>query len=263
MMISSLLTIAVITSGCWIFFGIPSSGAIPSPYPVVLPPSPSPGAYPKACWLGTFELVATHLQPVTSEILNETRTIIENRLHATGVPEAIVKTTGANRITVELPLTSDTDRIEALISRTGRLDFVAVPTAYATQVFEGSPLPPGMDPTPMFSGDQISAARPGTDQNGRPAVDIELKADGARIFDDFAATNFTGARGGVRFAIVLDGIVQSALGLNTDHFGGVAQIVGNFTDEQVADLATVLTFGSLPLGIHEFAHVAPSCPVGI
>jgi len=137
---------------------------------------------------------------------------------------------------------------------------VAVPAAFVGQVVEGAPLPAGMAATPLFSGDQIQAARPGTDNTGRPAVDVELKSDGARIFDDFAQKNFTGTNGGVKFAIVLDGIVQSALGLNTNHFGGTAQIVGTFTSQQVTDLVTVLKFGSLPLEIHEvgFSNLSPT-----
>ena len=40
---------------------------------------------------------------VTAEILEQTRTIIENRVNATGVAEPIVVTQGEDRISVELP----------------------------------------------------------------------------------------------------------------------------------------------------------------
>jgi preprotein translocase subunit SecD len=211
---------------------------------------------------GEYQIVATDAQPVTKDILEETRTIIENRVNSTGVAEPVVQTQGSDRVTVELPGATDKEQIRALVGRTGRLDFVAVPDAFATQVAQGAPLPTGMDPTPMFSGDQISAARPGTDQQGLPAVDVELKPDGARIFDDFAAKNFTGTSGGIKFAIVLDGTVQSALGLNTNHFGGTAQIVGRFTTQEVSTLVTVLKFGSLPLEIREVSFSNLSATLG-
>lgn len=211
---------------------------------------------------GEYEIVATDAQPVTKEILQETRTIIENRVNATGVTEPVVQTQGANRITVELPGATDKEQIRTLVGKTGRLDFVPVPAAYATRVPQGQPLPAGMDPTPMFSGDQISAARPGTDSTGLPAVDIELKSDGARIFDDFAQKAYTGTNGGIKFAIVLDGVVESALGLNTNHFGGTAQIVGTFTNQEVTNLVTVLKFGSLPLEIREVGFSNLSATLG-
>jgi preprotein translocase subunit SecD len=76
------------------------------------------------------------------------------------------------------------------------------------------------------------------------------------------AKNFAGTNGGVKFAIVLDGIVQSALGLNTDHFGGSAQIVGNFSAEPVNNLVTVLTFGPLPVDVQEVSLTQVSCATG-
>jgi preprotein translocase subunit SecD len=211
---------------------------------------------------GEYQIVATDLQPVTKEILEETRTIIENRVNFSGVTEPVVQTQGADRVTVELPGATDKEQIRTLVGKTGRLDFVAVPAAYVGQVVQGSPLPTGMPATPMFSGDQIAAARPGTDSTGLPAVDIELKPDGARIFDAFAQSAFTGTNGGVKFAIVLDGIVESALGLNTNRFGGTAQIVGTFTGQEVTNLVTVLKFGSLPLEIGEVGFSNLSATLG-
>jgi preprotein translocase subunit SecD len=211
---------------------------------------------------GEYQIVATDAQPVTKDILNETRTIIENRVNSTGVAEPVVQTQGADRITVELPGATDKEQIRNLVGKTGRLDFVEVPAAYATQVTQGQPLPTGMPATPMFSGDQIAAARPGTDNRGLPAVDVELKSDGARIFDEFAQKAYSGTNGGVKFAIVLDGIVQSALGLQTNHFGGNAQISGSFTNQEVTDLVTVLKFGSLPLEIREVGFSNLSATLG-
>ena len=59
---------------------------------------------------------------------------------------------------------------------------------------------------------------------------------------------------------MLDNKVVSALTLQSNHFGGTAQISGNFTQQQVNDLVTVLKFGSLPLEIQEvgFQTVSPS-----
>ena len=61
-------------------------------------------------------------------------------------------------------------------AQTGRLDFVP------TRLDDRRPRARSLDPKqypPLFSGDQVSSATVGTDQNGRPAVDFVLKPDGS------------------------------------------------------------------------------------
>jgi protein-export membrane protein SecD len=116
-----------------------------------------------------------------------------------------------------------------------------------------------MPADPIFSGDQIAAARPGTEPNtGRPAVDIELKQRGADLFDEYAAANY-----GQLFAIVLDGVVQSAATINATSFNGRAQISGSFTSDEVNNLVTVLKFGSLPLEIEAVGFSSLSATLGL
>ena len=43
---------------------------------------------------GEYQIIATNEQPVTPEILAQTRTIIENRVNAKGVTEPVVQTQG-------------------------------------------------------------------------------------------------------------------------------------------------------------------------
>ena len=207
---------------------------------------------------GEYQLKATDQQPITADILAQTRTIIENRVNATGVAEPNVQTQGSDRISIELPGAADADEIRNLVGQTGRLDFVPVPPAYSNAVQEGQPLPTGMPTDPIFSGDQIAAARPGTDQFGKLAVDLELKSRGADLFDQYAAAHFQ-----ERFAIVLDGIVMSAPSINATNYNGRAQISGSFTSKEMNDLVTVLKFGSLPLEIEEVGFSSLSATLGL
>ncbi len=208
---------------------------------------------------GEYRLVATDAQPITPEILAQTRTIIENRVNATGVSEPNVQTAGSDRISIELPGAADAEEIRRLVGTTGRLDFIPVPPAYDNAVQDGSPLPEGMPAEPIFSGDQIAAARPGQDPTtGELVVDLELKQRGADLFDDFAAEHV-----GERFAIVLDGIVISAPVLRESNYNGRAQISGNFTPDSMNELVTVLKFGSLPLEIQEVGFSSLSATLGL
>ncbi|MFV2063318.1 MAG: protein translocase subunit SecD [Chloroflexota bacterium] len=209
---------------------------------------------------GEYQVVATDAQEVTPEILEQTRTIIESRVNATGVAEPIVVTQGQDRISVELPGIEEEGDIRRLIGTTGILEFVPVPRQFFNQVNQGVPLPVGMEDTePLFTGVEIANARFGQDQTtGEIVVNLELKETGARLFDDFAAENL-----GERFAIVLDGIVTSAPTINAPRFGGSAQISGNFTIEEANSLVTVLKFGSLPLEIREVGFSSISATLGL
>ncbi len=92
---------------------------------------------------------------------------------------------------------------------------------------------------------------------GQPTVDIELEAQGADLFDDYAAAHY-----GERFAIVLDGIVLVAPTINATRFDGRAQISGSFTTDEMNNLVTLLKFGRLPLAIEEVSVDDPGRPSG-
>ncbi len=198
----------------------------------------------------TYQVVATDVQPVTPEILEQTRSIIEHRVDATGVADPVVVTEAGDRISVELPGIEDEADIRSLIGTTGILEFVPVPPELQGAVGEG-PLPEGMaDIEPLFTGTEIASSASVQDETtGEFVLDLQLKDTGARLFDEYAADHF-----GEQFAIVLDGQVMSAPAIRATRFGGQMQIsggTGGFTVSEVQALVTVLRFGSLPLEIRE------------
>ncbi len=211
---------------------------------------------------GEYQVVATDDQPVTPEILEQTRTIIENRVNATGVAEPIVVTQGADRISVELPGVEDEADIRSLIGTTGVLEFMPVPPELQGAVGEG-PLPEGMaDIEPLFTGVEIANAAIAQDQTtGELVVDLQLKDTGARLFDEYAADHY-----GEQFAIVLDNQIMSAPAIRATRFGGRAQIsggTGGFAASEAQSLVTVLKFGSLPLEIREVGFSSISATLGL
>jgi protein-export membrane protein SecD len=211
---------------------------------------------------GEYQVVATDDQAVTGEILEQTRTIIENRVNYTGVAEPLVVTQGQDRISVELPGVDDEGEIRNLIGATGVLEFMPVPPALQGQVGEG-PLPEGMlDQEPLFTGVEIDSAAIGQDQTtGEIVVNLQLKETGARLFDEYAADHY-----GEQFAIVLDDQVMSAPVLQATRFGGSAQIsggTGGFAPAEAQSLVTVLKFGSLPLEIREVGFSSISATLGL
>lgn len=112
-----------------------------------------------------------------------------------------------------------------------------------------------------LGGDALQEATVRIDQQqNRPYVGIDFKAEGARIFEEI-----TGKNVGRRMAIVLDGNVYSAPVIQDRIAGGSAQITLGFGDynqqlTEARDLAMVLRAGALPveLEFQEQRVVGPS-----
>jgi preprotein translocase subunit SecD len=214
-----------------------------------------------------YRAITTNGQAPSAGDMSTIKTIIENRVNASGAVEPIVQTVGTDRIVVEVPGAVDPDQIRSLVGTTGRLDFVPLPAdVYGTSTSSGSkPVPVKGDPidpslTPLFSGDQVdpSGVAPGLDsQTGERLVSFKLKSAGADAFAKYTTDHV-----GEFFAIVLDGNVVSAPYIRQPITGGTGQISGNFTVQEMNDLSTVLKFGALPLQLQEVSFNQTSATLG-
>ncbi|MGH9465006.1 MAG: protein translocase subunit SecD, partial [Thermoanaerobaculia bacterium] len=95
----------------------------------------------------------------------------------------------------------------------------------------------------VITGRDLKNARPGLGQFNQPVVNFFLSPVGGQAF-----AQATGANVGKGLAIVLDGQVVSAPNIRT-RIADQGLIEGNFTQQEVEDLATVLRSGALPAGI--------------
>ncbi len=100
-------------------------------------------------------------------------------------------------------------------------------------------------------------------------VSLEFDSEGAAALAD-ASTKLSalpecgtaGANPCNAFAIVLDGVVESAPRFNEPILGGQAQIEGNFTQQEAKDLANVLKYGALPVTLEPVDITTVSPTVG-
>ena len=106
-----------------------------------------------------------------------------------------------------------------------------------------------------LTGEVITQARQDYDQNSRPAVSMQMNAEGARLW-----RRLTGANVNKQVAIVLDRRVYSAPVVNEEIPSGNSSISGNFTIDEAQDLANILEAGALPAPtrIVEEAIVGPT-----
>ncbi len=106
-----------------------------------------------------------------------------------------------------------------------------------------------------LTGEVITDARQDYDEASRPAVSMNMNAEGARKWKRLTANSI-----GKRVAIVLDNRVFSAPVVQGEIPNGRSSISGNFTIEEAKDLANILEAGALPAPtrIVEEAIVGPT-----
>lgn len=108
-----------------------------------------------------------------------------------------------------------------------------------------------------LEGDVVTNAFQDYDEKGKPSVDMQMNAEGARKWK-----NLTGANVGRRIAIILDNYVYSAPNVNSEISGGRSSISGNFTVEDAQDLANVLKAGKLPAPTNIIEEAVVGATVG-
>jgi preprotein translocase subunit SecD len=202
------------------------------------------------------------------DAMSAARDVVRRRIDPGGTKEVTVITEGGNRILVQVPGVEDPDTLKRLIGQTARLEFKLVDLSADPREAQQGRAPPGSQVLPMadgngfvtvkrrvmVSGDQLTEATQGFDQDNRPDINIRFNTTGARRFARTTQENV-----GKPFAIILDDKVLSAPNINEPILGGSAQITGSFTVQSAHDLAVSLQSGKLPvkLNIIEERTVGP------
>jgi preprotein translocase subunit SecD len=187
------------------------------------------------------------------------RDVVRRRIDPGGTKEITVVTEGGNRILVQVPGVEDPEALRKLIGQTARLEFKLVDLSANPQDVQQGRAPPGSQVLPraegggfmavkrrvMVSGDQLTDARQGFDQDGRPDIEIKFNTAGARRFGRVTQENVNKP-----FAIILDDKILSAPNINEPILGGTASIMGGFTVQSAHDLAVSLASGKLPVKLN-------------
>jgi preprotein translocase subunit SecD len=199
------------------------------------------------------------------------RDVVRRRIDPSGTKEITVITEGGNRILVEVPGVEDPEALKRLIGQTARLEFKLVDLSANQADVQQGRAPPGSQVLPMadgsgsiavkrrvmVSGDQLTDAKQGYDQDGRPDIEITFNTAGAKRFARTTQENV-----GKPFAIILDDKVLSAPNINEPILGGRAQITGNFTVQSAHDLAVSLASGKLPVKLNVIEERTVSAELG-
>jgi SecD/SecF fusion protein len=217
---------------------------------------------------------------ITKGMLEQAVEVIRKRVDYFGGGEPIISPVGSDRILVQIP-GLDTAKIQearAQLSRVAKLEFRLVypDNGEKLKAIDGSKdvIPPeyriesykmqreGEKPVEErllvkkkadLAGDRVSSAGASYEKDGW-VVHLRFDPEGAKKFGDITAAHVHH-----RFAIVLDGAIQSAPVIQDAIYGGDAQITGRFTEEEARGLASVLENPlQTPVSIEEERSVSPT-----
>jgi SecD/SecF fusion protein len=196
------------------------------------------------------------VRAITPEMLDQAREVIRKRVDSMGTSEPVIAPQGTDRILVQIPgmNTGKLEEARQQLYRPAKLDFkfvhpqsdamlagtVPMDPAYRiethTQQREGRPMEEKLVVRKKadIPGSMVSGAHAFYDSQGW-GVSLRFNSEGAKLFATLTQENV-----GKRFAIMLDGKVQSAPVIREAITGGNAQITGNFGEQEARNLASVL-----------------------
>src|SRR6266478_4525737 len=220
-------------------------------------------------------------KPINKGMLDQAVEVIRKRVDYFGASEPIISPVGNDRILVQIP-GLDTAKIQEARdqpSRVEKLEFrlvypdagerlraidagkEVIPPEYRIEVYkhqaEGNEKPTEerllVKKKADLGGDRVSASNAYYGNEGW-TVQLKFDSEGAKKFGQI-----TEQYKGHRFAIVLDGIIQSAPVIRDAIYGGDAIITGKFSEEEARGLASVLQNPlQTPVNIEEERSVSPT-----
>lgn len=189
------------------------------------------------------KMLESEVKKIQDYAINQNLTTLRNRVNELGVSEPVVQRQGRNRIVVELPGVQDTAEAKRIIGKTANLEFRLEAKAGSTnrEKFEFSDAyvrsrgvkDAFLKRTVVITGDHVSKASAGYDEQGTPNVNISLNSQGGARMHRMSRNNI-GSRLGVLFIEY-----KTKTKYITDAGGKKKAIPERFVDKKIINLATI------------------------
>lgn len=203
---------------------------------------------------GTHLVYKADITNLKSEDVQESlaalRDTIERRVNVFGVAEPLVQVerasslvgSGEQRLIVELPGVTDTQKAVEMIGKTPVLDFRLAKTQTVDGTAQTTFVPTQLTGR-FLSGASLEF---GVQQGGvnEPVVNLRFNSEGSALFAKLTKENI-----GQVLAIFLDGQPISTPVIQDEIIGGEAVISGRFTAQEAKELVRSLNLGALPVPI--------------
>ena len=233
----------------------------------------------------SLKLTQQKIKEIKDYAITQNLTTLRNRVNELGVAEPLVQRQGQDRIVVQLPGVQDTAAAKRVLGATANLQFrlEALPDASVAQrqafTFRDNPnRRANIEKDIIITGESVSTASLGFDENGLPQVNITLDASGGKLMHR-VTRKAVGRKMAVIFIehktrtvkkIVKGEIVeerqkyseQGIISLATiqSPLGSSFRITGLDSPQEASDLSLLLRAGSLaaPIYFVEERTVGPS-----
>ena len=193
------------------------------------------------------------------QIMDQTKSVLENRVNAMGISEAQVSIEGTNRIRVEMPGVENAEEAIEQIGRTAQLQFF---------------LPDG---TLALTGDGVSDSQIANDTtNGGYKITIDFTTEGSNLFADATEKAFAGditptmtdESGNLvasnAIVICLDDEVITAPSVHEKINSRSCEITrpGGFSETEASGLSALIRGGALPANLTEINSSVQTATIG-
>ena len=223
-----------------------------------------------------------YLAEIIDYAVEQNLVALRNRVNELGVSEPIVQRQGRSRIVVELPGVQDSTSAKKIIGKTANLEF-RLEARPNDSFLRKKPFPfknqPGrtafLEKVIILTGDNVTNAQSGFDENGRPQVNINLDIDGGRAMQNATKDNV-----GRNLGVLLieeqtktyfdenDNVTQEKKTVKQiisnanikDTLGTSFRITGLGSSQEASELALLLRAGALaaPMTFVEEQTIGPS-----
>ena len=181
------------------------------------------------------------VRDIEERALQQNLTALKNRVNELGVAEPLVQRQGQNRIVVELPGIQDTAEAKRIIGKTANLEFRLEYDQTESNFFEEFEFrdetvgigTARLERQPIVTGESVTDASTGFDENGMPQVSINLSSDGGAQMHRATRDNI-GRRMGVLFIEY-----RNDVDYITDDNGNEIAVTEQVADKKVINLATI------------------------
>ncbi|MGI8437704.1 MAG: protein translocase subunit SecD [Chthoniobacterales bacterium] len=228
-----------------------------------------------------LRLVTGTDRPIDQTMLDQAVEVIRKRVDYFGGREPLISPVGKDRILVQLPglETAKIQEAREQLSRVAKLEFrmvypdhgerlraidagtEVIPPEYRIESYQIVERPGKPATTERLlvkkkadlGGERVTSSHAFYDNQGWGVI-LNFDSEGAKRFGDI-----TEKFKGYRFAIVLDGLIQSAPVIRDAIYGGSASITGSFTEQEARNLASALENPlQTPISIEEQRSVSPT-----
>ena len=185
-----------------------------------------------------------------TQLMEQTRAVLDNRVNQLGVAESSVTIEGTNRIRIEMPGVDDAEDAIAAIGKTAQLHFILA------------------DGTIVVSGSNVKDAQVGTEGAGY-VIHLQFDSEGAEKFAEGTRKAISGTvpvevEGMMKdqIAIVLDNEIIQSPQVNEVIPNGQCVMEGNYTKEEAMTTAALIRGGALPVDLVEIQSSVQTATIG-